>query len=257
MILESRFTDLYSQAYDILNQGKDYEAEINFILSIFEEKTSGNKPNSVLDLGCGSGLHIQALPSTIEHVTGVDLSAEMLTNALTHNQKPNVDFINSDIIDFKPKQKFDLVLMLFHVLSYVTDLDLVDKCFKVLHNSVSENGKIVIDFWCRAAWDEDPPVVRETIKELNGVFVKRLSTPTIDFLNGVVKINMDISIEKNGVIIGNITENHTLRAFTISEIEILASANNLKIIEIGDWDGLARNPLTRKSWYGYVVMEKI
>jgi SAM-dependent methyltransferase len=181
----------------------------------------------------------------------------MLSKALANNQKPNVDFINSDILDFKSRKKFDLVLMLFHVLSYVTDLDSVNKCFKVLHNSVSENGRIIIDFWCRAAWDEDPPVARETIKELNGVLVKRLSTPTIDFLNGVVDINMDISVEKNGDVIGNIIENHTLRAFTISEIGILATANNLKIIEVGDWDGLARNPLTSKSWYGYAVMEKI
>ena len=69
----------YANAYDYLYQDKDYNKECDFLEKIFL-RYSGST-SSILDLGCGTGGHVNILAEKGYKVTGIDRSGEMLSIA--------------------------------------------------------------------------------------------------------------------------------------------------------------------------------
>lgn len=65
--------------------------------------------SSILDLGCGTGYSMEQLQKKIpgSKITGLDLSHNMLTRA--RDRLPNALFIQADMEQFRPAQRFDLV----------------------------------------------------------------------------------------------------------------------------------------------------
>ena len=102
-----RFSSSYALAYDLLNESKPYKEEIDFVLSLYETFIKRNSlPANVLDLGCGSGMHLSKLPPSVKK-TGVDLSESMLAVASKRNI-PNSTYALANIGDFQTDEQFDL-----------------------------------------------------------------------------------------------------------------------------------------------------
>ena len=78
--------DAYSTYYDLLYRDKDYAAESKFISEILESHI-GSKKGSILELGCGTGIHAEHLSNMGFDVTGVDLSAKMIEVARSRSSK--------------------------------------------------------------------------------------------------------------------------------------------------------------------------
>ena len=219
-----RFSPSYALAYDLLNEGKPYQDEVDFVLKIYKSHNPiGELPRNVLDLGCGSGMHLSMFPSDTKK-TGVDISESMLDVA-KKRETPNATYLQTKIGDFQTKSKFDLVYSLFHVISYqTTEMDL-DRSLATIRNSLSDNGLAVFDFWHRAAWDQDPPVTRMTVKKNSLVEVKRVSSPTVDWVSGLVSIDMDIFVHKTKMedyVYEHLSEHHEMRAYTLQELAYAA-----------------------------------
>lgn len=80
---------------------------------------------SVLDLGCGTGLHLAALQRAFDcGAVGVDVQPELIEYAqVTH---PNVELLVGDLRSVRLGRQFDAVLCLGNSLSYqLTDDDLL------------------------------------------------------------------------------------------------------------------------------------
>ncbi len=95
----------YSNYYDLLYKDKDYSKEVEFIHSIIRRHAPD--ATTVLDLGCGTGIHACAFAQEGYRVTGLDRSGEMLEKArerrkqaLSHGSG-KVDFHQGDVRDFK------------------------------------------------------------------------------------------------------------------------------------------------------------
>ena len=252
-----RFSPSYALAYDLLNEGKPYQDEVDFVLKLYKSHNPvGELPKSVLDLGCGSGMHLSIFPSDTKK-TGVDISESMLDVA-KKRETPNVTYFQTIIGDFQTESKFDLVYSLFHVMSYqTTEMDL-DQSLATICNSLSDNGLAVFDFWHRAAWDQDPPVTRMTVKKNSLVEVKRVSSPTVDRASGLVTIDMDIfvhqaNMDKNAY--EHFSEHHEMRAYTLQELAYAARLKGLEIVGSGPWMTNQR-PLSAGDWYGWLALKK-
>ena len=69
----------FSEFYDLLMQDVDYVARAEYILSLFEKH--GQRPQSVLDIACGSGSLCAELIRRGIDTVGVDASDSMLAKA--------------------------------------------------------------------------------------------------------------------------------------------------------------------------------
>ena len=100
--------------YDKIYSFIDYKKEVDLLTS-FIKKYKLCKGNSLLDVACGTGNHIPFLKKEYE-ITGIDKSAEMIK--IAKSKIKDVDFIISDMLNLNLNKKFDVVISLFHVMSY-------------------------------------------------------------------------------------------------------------------------------------------
>lgn len=96
----------------------------------------------ILDIGCGSGVYSQFMARQGFGVTGIDISAAQITNALK-NDLENLTLINENIITWDNEgRKFDGVLM-NSMLQYILKSDVLNLLSKV-RGMLTEDGKIFL-----------------------------------------------------------------------------------------------------------------
>ncbi len=120
----------YSKYYNLLYKDKDYAGEVRYIQGLIQKYTPD--AGSILDLGCGTGWHDFEFAKLGYQVTGIDISEEMLavansrlSSSIADHSKGSSSFFLGDIRTIRINQIFDVVVSLFHVMSYqITDEDL-------------------------------------------------------------------------------------------------------------------------------------
>ncbi|WP_161980271.1 class I SAM-dependent methyltransferase [Streptococcus sp. S784/96/1] len=99
------------------------------------------KGKTILDLGCGFGVHCRKFAEAgANHVLGIDISEKMLAVAETENSHTNITYLNLPMEDIDQLEgNFDLVIssLAFH---YVKDFsDLITK----IYDRLNDNGSLV------------------------------------------------------------------------------------------------------------------
>jgi SAM-dependent methyltransferase len=247
----------YSKLYDTFNSEKDYAAESNFICTVFNNFSSIQEPLSILDLGCGSGKHLFELEKLFTNevkLTGVEKSIDLCKKA-KQLLGTKAEIYSCDINEFVSADKFDLIVSLFHVSAYQTTAAEFLNFIEIVSHNLSDQGVAIIDFWNRTAWFDDPPVIRSKSAQFENMTYERISVPEIDLLNGTLILTMDIERVTENSREKVVTEFHALRALTLFEIELAASANGLSANHFGAWMKL-ESSLTIDTWYGYTVLSK-
>ena len=114
----NQFGDLYSQYYDLLYSDKDYISEVKYVDSLIKANSKNTK--TLLDMGCGTGKHAELFCDMGYEVHGIDLSEGMLKIAENRrkNKGDSLSFSQSNIQNLSLNKKFDVVISLFHVMSY-------------------------------------------------------------------------------------------------------------------------------------------
>ena len=63
-----------ARAYDLFYRDKDYEGEVDELVGIVEARRPGAR--SVLDVGCGTGAHLEWLARRYERAEGIEPSSD-------------------------------------------------------------------------------------------------------------------------------------------------------------------------------------
>ena len=107
-------------------------AETNYVDNLIQEFGRCNS-KTMLDLGCGTGKHAELFCDQGYKVHGVDLSEEMLKEAEKRRQskEDKLSFSLSNISNLALSEKFDVVVSLFHVVSYQNSNKDLIKTFEV------------------------------------------------------------------------------------------------------------------------------
>lgn len=137
-------TQEYLNVYQHRNES-DAETHIKLILKNVNISSNAK----ILDMACGAGRHAIILARKNFDVTAVDLSENLLSiakqSALDENLK--INFVQSDIRNFKTAEKFNLVVNLFTSFGYFeTD----DENFSVLQKAYDllvDGGYFILDFF--------------------------------------------------------------------------------------------------------------
>jgi SAM-dependent methyltransferase len=144
------FGDAYADAYDLLYETKDYEAECGVIREMIGRYARA-PVSRILDLGCGTGGHALRLADLGYLVTGVDRAPFMLqrarAKAKTHRADTGICFEQGDITDFRSVDGFDAVLMLFAVIGYQVGDDALRAALDTARRHLQPGGLLIFDCW--------------------------------------------------------------------------------------------------------------
>jgi SAM-dependent methyltransferase len=258
--MDKNVFDAYSQYYDLLYKGKNYVSETDYVDSLIQKYLPN--ASTILELGCGTGIHASKLAEKNYTVVGIDKSESMLLRAeLLKSKLPNyisqkLSFSMGDIRTFEIEQKFDAVISLFHVISYMTsDNDLVE-AIQTAKKHLNENGVFIFDCWHGPAVLYDRPVSRLKKFENETILINRNAKPKINLEKRIVDVNFDISIVNK--VTGNksnLNEVHVMRYLFSDELDSLMKQNGLRIIDAEEW--LTKNNLSDTTWNACYVCKLI
>ena len=236
--------DKYSLYYDLLYQDKDYDAEVDYINQLINLYNPNAK--SLLNMGCGTGKHDLLLLEEGFDIVGFDISKKMISEAnkakVKRLNKSSINFIEGNIQSIRLKNKFDVITSLFHVISYQTTNDSLDKSFKTAKYHMLENGVFIFDCWNGPGVITEKP--KNRIKEMSNSDFKivRHAHPEIFPNKNCVNVNYNAKLyNKNGKLLDTIEETHRMRYLFKTEIDFFAKKNKLKIINQFNWLEL-KNP---------------
>ncbi|MGF7078026.1 class I SAM-dependent DNA methyltransferase [Mucilaginibacter sp. UYCu711] len=247
---------LYAQYYDLLYLDKNYVAETEYIVKLIKQySVSAQK---ILNLGCGTGKHDYVLARLGYNVTGIDMAAEMTSQAINNTPldvKDQLRFVTGDIRTAAINETFDIVISLFHVMSYqVTNQDL-SAAVNTAHQHLPDNGLFIFDCWYGPGVLTDPPVTRIKRMANDTINITRLAESTVNSLENTVDVNYTIlinPIDSNQVT--EIKESHTMRYIFKSEVELLI-AGKFKILKTYEW--LTDEEPTLNSWNAVFILQKL
>lgn len=121
--------------------------ESNFVSTMWESRHD-KPPESVLDIGCGTGRYVVPLSQKGWKVTGIDSSESMLkvllAKASRHDVQPEI--FNSDFREFETDRIFDLVIAFFMMIYLCTDEEAYT-FFKRVHALIRPGGMLLVNFF--------------------------------------------------------------------------------------------------------------
>lgn len=230
----------YSRYYDLLYRDKDYASEVTFVEGLINQSYPGAQ--HILELGCGTGKHAALLAEKGYHVHGVDRSETMLEAAkdrklsLPIEIQHHLQFSQGDVRSARVGSVFDVIISLFHVVSYQTTNDDLLAMFKNVHTHLAKGGVFIFDYWFGPAVLTDRPMVRTKHMESDAITVERLATPVMHADTSLVDVNYDIKItDKAAGTVEQLQETHHMRYLFPTEIELLARATGFKVKHSCEW----------------------
>ena len=240
----------YARYYDLLYQDKDYAAEGAYIHRLIGKFTPG--ATSILELGCGTGIHAGLLAERGYQLHGVDQSEEMLAAAsrrcslLSGDIASRLSFSRGDIRSVRMGRTFDVVISLFHVMSYQTTQDDLKAAFSTARAHLAPGGIFIFDFWYGPAVVSQQPSVRIKRLEDDAIAVTRIAEPAMRPLENIVDVNYHVFIRhKADGTIEELRETHRMRYLFDPDIDALLAEQGWKPLERSEWlSGKAPGPDT-------------
>ena len=161
--------------YDVLHGNKNYESEVDYIIDI-ATKNFGIKNKEVLDVGCGTGKHLEIFSNKGYKICGVDISEEMIEEAKKRLGKDaNLIYGNVDEV----KERYSLVISMFNVINHILDdYENLEKFFCSVSNKLKKGGIFIFDCFNKSAYVKESP--KSLIKELNSGAVLTV-TPMVNY----------------------------------------------------------------------------
>jgi SAM-dependent methyltransferase len=136
------YTDL-ARYYDRIYHRKDYRADCDAIERIVA-KVGRSTGKRLLDVGCGTGSHIEQLSARWE-CTGIDNEEAMLEVARA--KVPSARFVQGDMRSFDLRERYDVVICMFSTIGYATTEQELKWTIENMSRHLVEGGVLVIEPW--------------------------------------------------------------------------------------------------------------
>jgi SAM-dependent methyltransferase len=221
------YHELAEYYFSIEKENRNIEKDINMIHALLEGR---DKP-ALLDLGCGTGEHLDKLSKLGVNCTGLDSSEEMIKTAKSRFSN-SVDFIKANMINYNFINKFDLIISLFGSFDYITgDNDIITVLINTW-KALKPNGIGLFEIW------NARPLQRIKEKPLTFVSETNHNNTKINRERGfklldypgktIVEVKYNYIISKHEII----QDTHIMRAFTLKEIEYFLNTTGFEIIAL-------------------------
>jgi SAM-dependent methyltransferase len=223
----------YSKYYDLLYSDKNYYNEFQYVSDLIN-KYCITSPQSLLELGCGTGVHASLLSSKISKIVGIDLSEGMVKLAsercAKYRLERDISFEVGDIRNYNSSRVYDVVISLFHVFSYQVSNEDVCAMLLTAYNHLPVGGIFIFDFWYGPSVLSQKPISR--IKRLKNehLSVTRIAEPVIHDDENYVDVFYEVFVENMKTnLINKFDEKHSMRYFFMNEMQAYLSRFNFSI----------------------------
>lgn len=221
------YHELAEYYYSIEDKHRDIQKDIALIKELISEIDNPG----ILDIGCGTGEHINLLSKTGCKCTGLDNSREMLSIARKRFPE-NIHFLQADMLNFDFFEEFDMVMSLFGSFNYIIDDEDVESVLWNTWRALKSGGIGLFEIW------NSFPVRQIRKKEVDHISTTDYSDITIKRERGfrllnnpsktIVEVNYVYNIDSlTGKKI--LTDRHLMRTWSINEIEALLAKNGLNL----------------------------
>ena len=129
--------------YDLLYSWKDYEREAKILRQLIA-RYKRSRGNALLDVGCGTGKHIQQLKRSFVCV-GIDANEGMLEQA--RRRVEGVEFVRGDMASFALGREFDVILCLFSSIGYLRTPASLARTLRNFARHLLPGGVVIIEPW--------------------------------------------------------------------------------------------------------------
>jgi SAM-dependent methyltransferase len=229
----------YARYYDLLYKDKAYNTESEYIYSIIKQYAPDAE--SVMELGSGTGAHAGHIASFGYSVHGIDLSSTMVKQA--NERKLNLPteianrlvFEKGDVRDVRTGEKYDVIISLFHVMSYQTSNEDLLKAFETVVIHLKPGGIFIFDYWFGPAVLTQKPEVK--IKRMGDERseILRIAEPILKICSNTVEVNFTVIISDKFLRTDFevVKESHLMRYLFLPELELMNK--KLKLIKTYAW----------------------
>jgi SAM-dependent methyltransferase len=246
----------YASYYDLLYRDKDYAAEAEYVVSHIRKYMPQAK--RILELGCGTGAHAEHLARMGYTVHGVDISKEMLARAevrkaaLPADVASRLAFSLGDVRSVRTEQIYDVVISLFHVMSYQTSNADLNATYETAAIHLAPEGLLLFDYWYGPAVLIQKTEIRVRRLENDEIKVTRIAEPVMHINDNVVAVNYTVFIEvKETGQVEQIKETHRMRYLFPPELQCYGTGN---FRESGSYAWMTNKPLNADTWGGFQLL---
>jgi SAM-dependent methyltransferase len=210
-VYDQNLASVYDLIYGV-GVGKDYAKEAGELAALIRERRPAAA--SLLDVACGTGMHLLHLRGHFGEVEGVELSPQMAEIAQSR-LGPGVRITVADMRDFGLGRQFDAVTCLFSSIGYVRSREELHRTLQRLAGHLAPGGVLVLEPWFTPdAWRAG--TVHESMAQQDGLTVFRLSYSGLTE-DGKSLTDMHYLLGEEGVGVRHWQDVHVLSLFTDDE----------------------------------------
>jgi voltage-gated potassium channel Kch len=228
-------------------QDKNYEVESAYIRELLLRHGSPQDAK-LLEIGTGTGKHAAWLMGSGFSVLGVEPSLDMAALARTRGVEV-IAGSGSALSDLSLGAKFDAVLSLFHVVSYIT----AEVELKIFLGDVSKllagaGSLVVFDVWHQDAVEFLGMETRiKRVFGKNGESAVRIAEPNLNKTKQIGIVNYEIfACNGKNAEYQRFTETHTLKYLGFDDVESAAAASGFTIVDNHEF--LSKSSASSATW---------
>ncbi len=240
----SSYLGRHAELYDLFYAEKPYANEAAFAAQLAADHGI-QPPARWLDVACGSGRHALEWEQLGFQVTGVDYSADLLTQAQrrAHAQQSQVRFLGQDMRQLDvPGGPFDVVSCLFDAIGYVQTNEAVLQVLRHFRSHLRPGGLLIMEFWHAAGMLKGFDPLRLRRWRLPDREILRISETSVDVSRQLCHVQYTVHELRDDAIFASFTETQSNRYFLVQEMALF--------IELAG--------LTPKTWHaGYETEQPI
>jgi SAM-dependent methyltransferase len=144
---DENLAEVYDLVYAVAD-GKDYRSEAHDLAKLIRQRHP--HATSLLDVACGTGLHLSYLSGMFEHVEGVEISDVMREQA--KSRLDGVVVHPGDMRDFHLDRLFGAVTCLFSAIGFMESVEELHQACARMAAHVEPGGVLLVEPWHTPEW---------------------------------------------------------------------------------------------------------
>ncbi len=220
----------------------DYPSQVDYLEKILT-KHRRKRPESILDVACGTGNYTFIFAKRGYRTTGIDISDEMLRIAREKaTRRTNPQFLKMNMRKIGLQAKYDVAVVLFGGFGYLLEQSEVGEFLTSVRKQLNTGGLLIFEFWQNSAilpaatrpsgqktWDKVEDSKRSII---------RLNMSKYDAHTNILTVTFDFYVLdiKTKKLVDSFSETHLVKTYTVSHVQELLERSNFRALAFYDGD---------------------